>query len=172
MTTRQYTIEEARRELVSARTFGREPASWALSLAQEVRRVDESELDTLDDLAFGRPKGLPEVEDPMEANFRLAGLCEASARIAARGLRDGHYFSFEDAAIAQTVFDIERRNGVATPQRISEVARLAEGKSPEDRRDHQTISESDLDALDEAAFGRVVRDIDDRRLAARRGIRP
>lgn len=148
----RHTVEEARDELISARTFQRQPAEWAVAMAEQVRRVDEAAFDDLDDVIMGSPylRG----GDPMEARFREAGLCEESARQAAKGLREGLYFSFEDAAIAQTTFDRagRPRNTAATPRRIAEVARIVEGDSG--AKGPGVVSESDLDALDDAIFGK------------------
>lgn len=85
------------------------------------RQVSEAEVDHAVSRAFGRPSASVEVV----GLFREAGLCEESAQAAARGLDDGVYFSFEDAALSQSgVFHGESRsrNVQATPARIAEVA--------------------------------------------------
>lgn len=87
------------------------------------QHVSEAEFDRAVAAAFGRA---PTVDDEAVQLFRQAGLDEASALTAAKGLREGWYFSFEDAALAQTTgFDNanRRRNPQATPSRIAEVAK-------------------------------------------------
>ena len=81
--------------------------------------------------AFGRGGDAP-TRSVMVDRFREAGLCQESAEKAARGLESGVYFSFEDAAMAQTVFDggsSEPRNRGATPRRIAEVAKSLQERS-------------------------------------------
>lgn len=93
-------------------------------------RVSEAELAALDERiagAFGRG---PAVGDQDVSLFRDAGLCEESALAAAKGLREGVFFSFEDAALSVASAwgadnDAHRRrvaNRAATPERIAEVA--------------------------------------------------
>lgn len=86
------------------------------------REVSEAEFDHAVSRAFGRA---PSGDDQVVSLFREAGLCEESAVQAARGLDSGLYFSFEDAALAQTWgFDgaNRRRNLAASPERIAEAA--------------------------------------------------
>lgn len=87
------------------------------------REVSEAEFDHVIGAVFGRA---PAVDDEAVSLFRQAGLDEASALTAAKGLREGWYFSFEDAALSQASgFDSanRRRNPEATPSRIAEVAK-------------------------------------------------
>ena len=58
----------------------------------------------------------------MEALFREVGLCEADARIAARGLADGSYLSFADAVQSRLMWDSGRRNRVDS-DKVAEVSR-------------------------------------------------
>lgn len=110
-----HTVEEARAEVQLAGTFGRrKPAQWAVDM---VREADSAE------------RGVD-----MLALFKEAGLCEESARRAAEGLSSGRYFSFEDAAFSQTMWDgangQPRRNARATTHSIAEAAKKAEAAKP------------------------------------------
>lgn len=86
------------------------------------RDLSEADLDAAVAGAFGR---IPSTSTETVPLFVQAGLCEESAQAAAAGLASGMYFSFEDAALAQSgIFDAghRSRNVAATPQRIAEVA--------------------------------------------------
>lgn len=127
-------------------------------LLEENRRLRE-QLETWDRVTGQTSDGQP-LRDrryagvELERYFRAAGLSEASATTAAEGLRAGRYFSFADAALAQTV---ERgRNVQATPLRIAEVARTLPCSSENEElsgvlRDAFGLSES---AAQAAAEGR------------------
>lgn len=92
--------------------------------------VSEAEVSDAVAMAFGRAPTAGVAGQV--ALFEEAGLCRESAEVAARGLAEGVYFSFEDAALAQTVFDgangKPRRNPYATSQRIAETAAKVAGE--------------------------------------------
>ena len=97
-----HSIEEARREVLMAGTFRRAPQEWAGRMVREA-------------------EGQQTVAD-FEVLFRRVGLCEADARIAARGLHQGLYATFEDAVQSRLMWDHQKHNNVRSDL-VAEVAK-------------------------------------------------
>lgn len=107
-----HSIEEARNAVQRSRMFGHAPPSWATEL------LESPASESVD----------------YEALFRRVGLCESDARIAARGLREGTYLSFEDAVSSRLMWDTQKRNHVRS-YLVTEVARsLPTRKALSERR--------------------------------------
>lgn len=112
---------DAEIDRIIAEAFGRRRAATAPRTATE---ISEADLDNAIAQAFGRAA---RSNADVEAKCREVGLCEADARIAARGLQEGRYVSFADAVASRVMFDVERRNRV-DKGRLQEISEAFEGK--------------------------------------------
>lgn len=100
--------------------------------------VSEADLDASMARTFGREVSPASIDEaaraagkPTTADFLAVGLCGEDALKAARGVWEGSYISFEDACLARTIWDTQRKNRLNQNLMREMAPRFADGKPVE-----------------------------------------